>query len=201
MKIKFLLKEITKKSKIIVVDVQPSYSYYDSKNGTNILPKTINFVNSQSGPVLMLVNAEKTRMSKDTIESIKQYWEQKAENGSVDWSRFEIIDKGFGYLRAWMDKGVDEKIIIKTIRELYKQKKYSTEDLNRDSLDTEILHIMQEISPYNPINIDWVSLSKLKQFDGAYIVGGGRNECLREVELMMNAFNIKYTRIDKFVYG
>jgi len=32
-------------------------------------------------------------------------------------------------------------------------------------------------------------------------VGGGRMECLREVELLMNAFNIKYKRIDHLVYG
>jgi hypothetical protein len=32
-------------------------------------------------------------------------------------------------------------------------------------------------------------------------MGGGRDECLREVELLMNAFNIKYKRIDSLVYG
>jgi hypothetical protein len=41
----------------------------------------------------------------------------------------------------------------------------------------------------------------LNKLSGSYIVGGGRNECLREVELLMNAFNFKYKRIDSMVYG
>ena len=53
----------------------------------------------------------------------------------------------------------------------------------------------------DPISVEWISVAQLKRFSGAYIVGGGRNECLREVELLMNAFNIKYKRIDSLVYG
>lgn len=52
-----------------------------------------------------------------------------------------------------------------------------------------------------PIIVNWTSVKQLRKFNNCYIMGGGRNEYLREVELLMNAFNIKYTRIDKFVYG
>jgi hypothetical protein len=31
--------------------------------------------------------------------------------------------------------------------------------------------------------------------------GGGRDECLREIELMMNAFNFKYKRVANWLYG
>lgn len=51
------------------------------------------------------------------------------------------------------------------------------------------------------MSVGWTSVAQLKRFNGAYLVGGGRNECLREVELLMNAFNIKYKRIDSLVYG
>ena len=53
----------------------------------------------------------------------------------------------------------------------------------------------------DPLIVNWVSVGQLRKFNGAYIMGGGRNECLREVELLMNAFNIKYKRIDSLVYG
>jgi hypothetical protein len=52
----------------------------------------------------------------------------------------------------------------------------------------------------DPIIVEWTSVAQLKRFQGAYIMGGGRNECLREVELLMNAFNIGYKRIDRLVY-
>jgi hypothetical protein len=51
-----------------------------------------------------------------------------------------------------------------------------------------------------PFVINWTSVAQLKRFNGAYLVGGGREECLREVELLMNAFNIRYKRIDSLVY-
>ena len=51
-----------------------------------------------------------------------------------------------------------------------------------------------------PLITYWTSLSQLKRFNNSYIVGGSRNQCLREVELLMNAFNIRYKRIDSMVY-
>ena len=51
-----------------------------------------------------------------------------------------------------------------------------------------------------PFVVNWTSVAQLKRFNGAYLVGGGRNECLREVELLMSAFNIRYKRIDGLVY-
>jgi hypothetical protein len=53
----------------------------------------------------------------------------------------------------------------------------------------------------DPLIVNWISVGQLRKFNGAYIMGGGRDECLREVELLMNAFNIKYKRIDSLVYG
>ena len=51
------------------------------------------------------------------------------------------------------------------------------------------------------ISVNWTSIAQLRRFNGAYLVGGGRNECLQEVELLMSAFNVKYKRIDRLVYG
>ena len=53
----------------------------------------------------------------------------------------------------------------------------------------------------DPLIVGWTSIAQLKKYNGAYIMGGGRNECLREVELLMNAFNIKYKRINQLIYG
>ncbi len=50
------------------------------------------------------------------------------------------------------------------------------------------------------LSVEWTSVGQLKKYSGAYIMGGAENECLREVELLMNAFNIKYKRIQEFVY-
>lgn len=194
----------------IVVDVQPEYCRM-----FDVCEKIISFVSKQTGPVLMFVNAEDSGLTSDTIDSIKLYWEEVVtelsgdyeDESPVNWDRFEIVDKGYGYFRGWMDSGMDSRIIIATIRELYSQRKSDSRDLvfpgnvkERTPIQSEIQGAMEEMGD-DPLIVNWTSVGQLRKFNGAYIMGGGRNECLREVELLMNAFNIKYKRIDSLVYG
>ena len=194
----------------IVVDVQPEYCPM-----SDVCEKIISFVNKQTGPVLMFVNAEDSGLTSDTIDSIKLYWEEIVtelsgdyEDASpVNWDRFEIVDKGYGYFRSWMDSGIDSRIIIATIRELYSQRKSDSRDLvfpddvkEMTMIQSEIQDAIEEMGD-DPLIVNWISVGQLRKFNGAYIMGGGRDECLREVELLMNAFNIKYKRIDSLVYG
>ncbi len=192
---------------IIVVDVQPEYANYG--NNHKKCQQIIQFVTKQTGPILMFVNAEGSGVSGDTIQDIKQYWEETVghtenEDGeyepTIDWSRFEIVDKGYGYFRSWMDNGVSENAIIKTIRAMYQQKINDSRGFDEGVLQTILDNEYAEWMESEPIFVNWTSISQLRKFNGAYIVGGGRNECLREVELLMNAFNIKYKRIDSLVY-
>ena len=210
---------------VIVVDVQPAYAGLNDGDESSVLPQIINFVNKQTGPVLMFVNAEDQGLSGDTIQDIKQYWDDTIcpeeerythdeetddyiENPNcprINWQRFAIVDKGYGYFRSWMDHGIEPDTIIATIRELYQQKKSDSRDLQfpafnkRTSQQSLIMGAMQEMND-DPISVNWTSVAQLKRFNGAYIVGGARDQCLREVELLMNAFNIKYKRIDTLIY-
>lgn len=184
----------------IVVDVQPAYDRWIRDKKSDI----IQFVNKQTGPVLMFINADGTGMTDDTEEEVAYYWE---ENGfdPDNWDRVEVVDKGYGYFRSYMDEGINPAIIIRLIRALYQEKVYDTSDLSIH----ELLYIVgyeafdefgEQWFREAPFSINWTSVAQLKQFSGAYIMGGSRNECLREVELLMNAFNIRYKRIDRLVY-
>jgi hypothetical protein len=187
----------------IVVDVQPAYAAYAPKICHNV----IQYVNKQTGPVLMFVNAEQDGLTDDTIQDIQEWWAE-ATDYTINWDRFQIVDKGFGHFRAWMDNGVSDALIIKVIRMMYQQRVNSIDDLFGGEGSEQYEESMQHLAgdeyedwmTYELFNINWTSVSQLKRFNGAYIMGGGRNECLREVELLMNAFNIKYKRIDSLVY-
>lgn len=193
---------------VIVVDVQPEYSEMNDGYENPVFEKIISFVNSQTGPVLMFVNAENHGLSGDTVNDVMLYWEDSGFDPR-NWRRVEIVDKGYGYLRSWMERGTSDRTIIKVIREMYQQKVNDSRELFggelSDSYDDSMKNLMgSDYTPYDlddSISVNWTSISQLKRFSGAYIVGGGRNECLREVELLMNAFNIKYKRIDSMVYG
>lgn len=107
-----------------------------------------------------------------------------------------------------MDHGVSAQSIIKTIRSMYQQRvndslmlfggdnnpnyQASMEKLLGQDFDTDLLQ--------DPISVNWISIAQLKKFNHCYLMGGARDRCLREVELIMNAFNIKYRRIDDLVY-
>jgi hypothetical protein len=192
---------------IICVDVQPEYSGMNDGDEDPVFIDIVDFVLSQKCPVLMFVNAEDTGVSTDTVEDIQLYWENTAAdlNKEIDWERFEIIDKGYGYLRAWMDYGpISDNTVIRTIREMYQQKVNDSRMLFDGDAEKFAAFIGDEFDEFmidDAIMIKWVNVSKLKQYEGSIMVGGGRSECLREIELIMNAFNIRYKRANELVYG
>ena len=197
----------------IVVDVQPAY-VQDMTNGGSIgshkwAAKLMQFLNNQRGPILMFVNAEQDQLTDDTVQDVQIFWEDMGFD-EENWSRVQIVDKGFGYFRAWMDLGTSDATIIKVIRLMYKNRINDSRELfgGEDSDDYEInmkALIGDEMLWHSllgdPLIVEWTSVAQLKKFSGAYIMGGGRNECLREVELLMNAFNIRYKEINEFIFG
>lgn len=189
----------------VVVDVQPSYTGIYDGDELPWIDEMMRFLNRQRGPILMFVNADETGMTDDNVEhDIIPYWE---DSGFENWNNVTINDKGYGYLRGWMDQGVEDAVIIKTIREMYSQKVYDSRELFPDEDDYSYAMEQflgwhwQDFMADDPISVEWISLGQLKAHSPCYIMGGAREECLREVELMMNAFNIKYKRIERFVYG
>lgn len=197
---------------VICVDVQPEYCGINDGDESTVCIDIVNFVAlRQTGPVLMFVNAEDQGQTGDTLTSVQQYWEDTVRQLTndyeteqlINWSRFQVVDKGYGYLRSWMDQGIGPAAIIRVIRAMYQHRISDSrefEDIDPMMLSQLVGSEWDQWMYHDPIIVNWISVAQLKRFSGAYIVGGGRNECLREVELLMNAFNIKYKRIDSLVY-
>jgi len=213
-----------KNTPCIVVDVQPQYTFsgafkpdepeyeeWDDETGEPIGEPIVNgesrafvkymmqFLNKQKGPILALCNAEDQKMTDDTLANIKAYWEHE---GFKNWHNITWIDKGYGYLREVMDRGIDEKLIIKTIREMYQQRVTDSRDLFDGDGDQLVEFLGDEEAAsavMDGMSVNWLSVTELKKHAG-YIMGGGREECLREVELLMSAFNLKHRQIEEFMY-
>lgn len=188
-------------SKCIVVDVQPAYMAWAGDLDVHALAEWLN----KQGDILMFVNADETGMTEDTIPEIQEFWFEHEYDKFDD---TEIVDKGYGYFRAWMDNGVSDAAIIRTVRELYAQKKTDTRELFGGDDSEEHEQRMQEMLGNefedwmidDPLTVEWTSVGQLKKYNGAYLMGGGRDECLKEVMLLMNAFNIKYKLVQEFIY-
>jgi len=191
---------------IVAVDLQPAYSGMMDGAEDEVFEAAIRFVNDSRAPCLMFVNAEQEGLTSDTINDVKIYWEDSGFDPR-NWGRIEVYDKGYGYLRGWMDQNVSDRAIIKTIREMYVQKVNDSRELFQEAEDYS--YAMEqflggdwdEAMEDDNISVGWVAVDQLKRYNNCYLVGGGRNECLKEVALLMNAFNIKYKMIEDFVYG
>lgn len=198
-----------KNTSSIVVDIQPAYQMEMNPprvNNIKIFQNAAKFLNRQKGPILMFVNADETGMTDDTISSIKHYWEEELD--FYNWNNVTINDKGFGYFRGWMDQKVPNDVIIRAIRLMYQHKVTDSRELfGGDESDDyamkmdAALGFFYDWMIHDPISVEWTSVAQLKKFNGSYIFGGGRDECLKEIQLLMNAFNIKYKIIGDFCYG
>lgn len=202
MKFKDFIIENRMNQDCIVVDVQPTYVDY---MGIRWIPDLMEFLNMQK-KILLFVNAEDQGLTNDTVTDIKMFWEDNGFDESK-WKDVIIEDKGYGYLRSWMDfPYIEDSVIIKTIREMYRQRVDSSEDLyggwqQPDYVKnmTKKLHVPEDLLD-EPIQTEWTSISQLKRFDKSLLMGGAKDECLREVQLIMNAFNIRYREVRKFIY-
>jgi hypothetical protein len=97
-----------------------------------------------------------------------------------------------------MDHGVSDSTIIKTIRYMIMKRINDSRDLGEEEL--QFITNGEDIPLHDPLFIPSIPLNVLKQFSGAFLCGGGKSECLKEVTLLMNALNIKYTIVSEFTY-
>lgn len=198
---------------VVCVDVQPAYMDYTPGEYTQSVGK---FLAEQRGPILMYVNADETGITEDNIQNdVVPMWEEVFERNGDDFhedglDKMEFFDKGYGYLRSWMDIGVEPAHIIRTIREMYRQKVHDSRDLFGGNEEKQLEYLQPIAESINTeaqymvddgISVGWVAVDQLKRYNNCYLIGGGRKECLAEVAILMNAFNIKYKMIDDLIYG
>jgi len=200
----------------IVVDVQPEYVNYIGFN----IGEFANFLSqmlTKGRKVLYFYNGDSVGSS-NNADSIKRWLASAligAELEAFEWydeeddpytAASELIktfqniyfyDKGYAFFRGWMDQGVEDYKIIKVIRAMVMNRIYDSRELPDDLL-TQL--VGDDMPQCDNIYLPHIDLLQLRSFNGAFLCGGGENECLKEVQLLMNALNIKYKVMSKFVF-
>ena len=183
---------------VIVVDIQPMYSNYQGFKTWEFTE----FLNSQAKDILYFYNGPDT-VGSDSERDIR-YWLMENELEESVLNRITFVDKGYGFFRCLMDEGVDNNIIIKMIRYMFKKKKYDSRDIDemewRKELGEDYDDVEYLITGGDMIYVPDIDIRTLRKFSGAYIMGGGRNECFNEVKLLMSAFNVRATEVKRFIY-
>ena len=177
-----------------MVDIQPQYKGYIRFK----ISECMDFLNNQRD-LLVFYNGPDT-VGQDTKRGILNWWE--------DWG-FDVykgrndgwIDKGYGFFRSWMDEGVDEKKIQEVVRYMVMNRISDSRDIPDDILlDFVEGYGGGEFLMNDPIYLPHISLGMLKKWSGSYLIGGGKNECLKEIKILLDTFNIRYTIVKKFTF-
>jgi hypothetical protein len=79
-------------------------------------------------------------------------------------------------------------------------KVYDSRDIESDKWEENFPNDWKDNFELDPIYLPEISPKTLKQWNGGYIVGGGKNECLKEIQIWMSVFNIKAKEVKKFIY-
>ena len=167
----------------IVVDIQP---YYESYIGFDI-GEFCNFlieILSKNKRVLYFYNGEDLGIDNNP-QGICSWLLENNHSDDYDilsrqLNKITFYDKGYAFFRNWMDSGISDNDIIKAIRFMYLNRLSTSEQFPQEFFDEN------GIETEEAIWVPDISLSQLKSFNGSFLCGGGRMECLKEVQLLLN---------------
>lgn len=177
---------------IICVDIQPAYHNY-LNNRINVY-EAMGFMNKCKSNILIFYNGDEVGIE-DKKYDVEDYF---VEYGFEPKANIKFLEKGYAFFRNWMDNGVSERTIMKVIRKMVIERKNDASDLG--DLEEFLGDEYEDWMEYESFYIPDIDLGLLKTFKGCYLIGGGEHECLAEIRILMNTFNIKHTLVKEFIY-
>jgi hypothetical protein len=187
---------------LVVVDVQPEYAPYMNKMQYELFEYINTHINELAG-LTFLYNGEDTMGM--VSESDYRMW--LFDNGLDEDIAYEatLYDKGYAFFRNCMDRGGDDEELVNLVkfmrdndindsRELDKKfwkafiKQYGSKNIRELMDDSEVCINIPDLMDF------------LDSYDNIVLVGGGIDECLKEVELAMDALGKNYDTWHEFTY-
>lgn len=212
------LKESTN-TNLLIVDVQPAYADYSD----SVLPGIQKMIERSNGKIVVMYNG--WDYSDDRITEVLNYlsgsndledmYYDEENDDYIDQEptlvfqklqSAKFIEKVYGYFRSWMDEPIEmsDAAIIRTIRAMYQHRITDSRQFEDKGIDISTIagpEWTEKVGdPEINIYLPEIEIQLLRQLSPFYMMGGGRNECLREIELLCNAFNIRYKRVDSLIY-
>jgi hypothetical protein len=180
---------------LVVVDVQPCYRDSVASNMLRALVAEIQGRLAAGGTVWMLYNNEE--LSGDRIEFIHEFW---LGNGLTedDIESCRWVEKTYAFLRGWMDCGVASDEIVGALKELHRLRVGDSRDLDEtflQGLSPEGAHLGNPL--FDSPELQDSGLGLLQQVETC---GGGRDECLAEVELWLSSRGVCAERLHHLTY-
>lgn len=186
----------SKQQTLVIVDIQPTYE----PNFKKSFSRANFFSYLETEPFKKIVYLYNGELTSDTEHTIKNFW-MKGELAPNIIKRLKFFDKGYGFFRDMMDSGFSDKEIVDVAKYMIDKGINDFRDFTEEEFSkfhfTKIKNY-SEIEDY-PIWIPEV-WKFIQPLNNVVLVGGGKNECLKEIMLLFQALNKSYTINEQFVY-
>ena len=187
---------------IINVDIQPEYEKF-----IPFLGEWVSFINenSNNNRIVFLYNGADTLGMISESEYISWLFDLGIDEEVIDTAIF--YDKGYAFFRYCMDSGIDEENISDLVKFMLKHNINDSREIDSDMWDefmNETGNSKEDVRELLEFADDMISIPDLMDFLNSYnnivLLGGGINECLKEVEIALLALDQKYNIMSKFTY-
>lgn len=183
---------------LILVDFQPAYQSEDW-GYDEAIESAIAYINAKQPQVTAFYNGEDVGIE-DTREEV--FWHYVEHGLDEDLSHlFTFKEKSYAWLRNWMDQGVDDSKIIKVVRYMVMNDFNDSREIDEEVFQQLLGDADWDMLRDDNIYLPEINIAQLKELSGALMGGGGKHECLKELQLFMNSFNIKYKEVQDWIYG
>lgn len=188
---------------LIVVDIQPEYKKFMPSKLVDNLIRYITEKFDKLHQVLFLYNGEELGMISEDDYKI---WliDNGLEEELVDQCHF--FDKGYAFFRNIMNQGFDDDAIGALIQYMIKHKIRDSRDMADVDWDSYLREKDSDVAVKEFIkdNEDAIYIPELVDFlkpiNNIALCGGGVDECLKEVEFVLDALKKPYELIKRYSY-
>jgi len=189
---------------LLIVDIQPEY-----KSGFDYwLEDFVEFINenhNKFNTITFYYNGADTVGEMDDND-YKMWWEENGLDEDIIYHS-KFYDKGYAFFRYCMDSGIEDENISNLVKYMMINDINDSRELDIDfwkgfmveyGVGGEETRELLEFSD-DCINIPDL-MDDLKYYNNILVCGGDQNECLREVNIALDALDKPYQTLNKFVY-
>ncbi len=197
------------KKPLIIVDVQPQYM---DKGLSPHIDNIINYIEQvakDNRPILAFYNNQE--FSGDSSDESRFFFIEQGLS-EESWGKIMFVEKNYGFLRNWMDEGFKDEVIIEAVKIMKKDKINDSRDFADEHWEQlKKVNGTELFSPDNKghftecymVNMPDFNTNIIKGFKGIEVemLGGGRYECLEEMNLFCDGYDIKTKINEALSYG
>ncbi len=185
---------------ILSVDVQPEYQKYINFN----INEWVNMINQHDGRVVFLYNGYDT-LGMVRESEYKSWLFDLGVDEEIIYDTAIFYDKGYAFFRHCIDNDIDDEDIVGLVKMMIEYNINDSRGLDEEFWSEFIERYGREnVRELLEFSDDCINIPDLmdflNNFSNILLCGGGKNECLKEVEIALMALDKPYDRMDSYIY-